>query len=354
MSNDEPVIAKPKPYLVPVKQGNRYAWCACGRSKAQPFCDGSHSNTVFKPVLFTAAKTEDILLCGCKHTRSGPYCDGAHNNLQDTYEEASEAEITAMKAAKLVARNGGATGKALLDGGAYVLTPDFAAATHKGALSVLSLIAHVDGAEDLSLCRFAVTQGCSPWRQHKCSDTVLFVISGKGVVHIEDTAFEATPETGIFIRMGEAFRIEAAQDLQIVAAICPHAEAVLWSDQPTGSFDQQFPERRVSVDHTKTNVMADRFYQVLVDNRVGSTQVTQFIGEVPLSRAAFHRHLYEEAIVILSGEGMMWTENCRAPVSPGDVIYLPPRQGHSLECTSNEGMRLMGVFYPAGSPAINY
>jgi len=66
------------------------------------------------------------------------------------------------------------------------------------------------------------------------------------------------------------------------------------------------------------------------------------------------RHLYEEAMVILSGEGVIWTENRHAPVAPDDVIYLPARQGHSLESTAHEGMRLMGVFYHAGSPAINY
>ena len=96
------------------------------------------------------------------------------------------------------------------------------------------------------------------------------------------------------------------------------------------------------------------FYQELVDKKVGSNEVTQFIGEVPLSRAAMHRHLYEEAIVILHGFGRMWTGKKWAEVKLGDVIFLPHRQGHSVECTDKNGMRLMGVFYPSGSPAINY
>ncbi len=85
-----------------------------------------------------------------------------------------------------------------------------------------------------------------------------------------------------------------------------------------------------------------------------SNEVTQFIGQVPKSRAAMHRHLYEEAIVILTGEGKMWTGTKVADVKTGDVLFLPHRQGHSLECTDEDGMLLMGVFYPSGSPAINY
>jgi len=28
-----------------------YLWCTCGMSKNQPFCDGSHAKTEFKPLL---------------------------------------------------------------------------------------------------------------------------------------------------------------------------------------------------------------------------------------------------------------------------------------------------------------
>jgi quercetin dioxygenase-like cupin family protein len=64
--------------------------------------------------------------------------------------------------------------------------------------------------------------------------------------------------------------------------------------------------------------------------------------------------LYEETITVLAGEGFMWTDNSRTPVRPGDTIFLPLKQAHSLECTSEGGMRLIGLFYPSMSPAINY
>ncbi len=351
---DEPVIAAYKPALAALQEGKKYFWCTCGRSEKQPFCDGSHAGTDFKPLMFVAEKTEEVLLCACKRTRSGPYCDGAHNNLQDTYEEASADEITAMSDAKLIARDADNGGKAILDGGAYVLTPDPANAQHKGTLSWQSLIGAEDGAKHLGLVRITAAKGTAPWQSHKKSDSVLFIVSGKGTITIEDKAFTVGPETGLFVQAGERYFLHADEPMTIMAAICPQSDGAEWPDGPNGAFNTSFTERRVGVDHDKAEVMADRFFQILVDDQVGSKEITQFIGEVPLSRAAFHRHLYEEAIVILSGTGMMWTENCRAPVNPGDIIFLAKRQGHSLECTDPKGLRLMGAFYPAGSPAINY
>ena len=100
--------------------------------------------------------------------------------------------------------------------------------------------------------------------------------------------------------------------------------------------------------------MADRYFQMLVDGTVGSEVVTQFIGHIPRSKAEPHRHLYEEALIILSGKGCMWTENLKAPVAAGDVIFLPRKQVHSLEATCDEGMLVVGTIYPGDNPAINY
>ncbi len=77
----EPVIAQRSPYEVELKQGKKYAWCACGRSGTQPFCDGSHKDTGLSPIVFTAEKTETAYLCGCKRTGSRPACDGTHASL---------------------------------------------------------------------------------------------------------------------------------------------------------------------------------------------------------------------------------------------------------------------------------
>ncbi|MEM7192775.1 MAG: CDGSH iron-sulfur domain-containing protein [Pseudomonadota bacterium] len=75
---DEPERPQLNPYQVEVKEGRRYAWCTCGRSKRQPFCDGSHDGTDMLPLVFTAERTETVLLCGCKDTGDPPFCDGSH------------------------------------------------------------------------------------------------------------------------------------------------------------------------------------------------------------------------------------------------------------------------------------
>jgi CDGSH-type Zn-finger protein len=58
-----------------------YLYCQCGFNKNQPFCDGSHHGTKFKPMLFDVKGNRKIKLCRCKRTASPPYCDNSH--LQD-------------------------------------------------------------------------------------------------------------------------------------------------------------------------------------------------------------------------------------------------------------------------------
>lgn len=78
---DEPIPAQLSPYMVDVQEGKRYSWCRCGRSKNQPFCDGSHKGTDIQPLAFVAEQTETVHLCGCKSTNDAPFCDGTHNIL---------------------------------------------------------------------------------------------------------------------------------------------------------------------------------------------------------------------------------------------------------------------------------
>ncbi len=77
----EPLIAQKAPFEVQLVAGKTYAWCACGRSAKQPFCDGSHKGTGIEPVRFKAEKDGTAYLCGCKRTQNRPYCDGTHSSL---------------------------------------------------------------------------------------------------------------------------------------------------------------------------------------------------------------------------------------------------------------------------------
>ena len=73
-----PVRAADTPFAVAVEQGKDYWWCACGLSKAQPFCDGSHKSGPFTPVQYTATESKTVYFCGCKATGTVPLCDGSH------------------------------------------------------------------------------------------------------------------------------------------------------------------------------------------------------------------------------------------------------------------------------------
>ena len=76
-----PVIANHIGYCLEVKAGKRYLWCSCGRSAKQPFCDGSHKDTGFTPIMYEADKSGTVWFCGCKATKSRPLCDGTHQTL---------------------------------------------------------------------------------------------------------------------------------------------------------------------------------------------------------------------------------------------------------------------------------
>lgn len=77
----DPIPAQKAPYKTMVEAGKKYFWCACGRSKKQPFCDGSHSGTGLTPVPFTVDSTRDVFFCGCKASQRKPLCDGSHSKI---------------------------------------------------------------------------------------------------------------------------------------------------------------------------------------------------------------------------------------------------------------------------------
>jgi CDGSH-type Zn-finger protein len=76
----DPTIAQKAPYVLATKPGT-YWWCACGQSKGQPFCDGSHKGTAFSPLKVEVAAEGKVAWCGCKHSQNGAFCDGSHKRV---------------------------------------------------------------------------------------------------------------------------------------------------------------------------------------------------------------------------------------------------------------------------------
>jgi CDGSH-type Zn-finger protein len=77
---NDPVIARKSPAVQKVEKGT-YHWCACGKSRKQPFCDGSHKGTGFTPLTVEIAETKTVAWCLCKHTKTPSFCDGTHKSL---------------------------------------------------------------------------------------------------------------------------------------------------------------------------------------------------------------------------------------------------------------------------------
>src|SRR3954463_13796991 len=80
MPDPAPDIVQRRPIVQKVEPGD-YWWCACGRSKSQPFCDGSHEGTAFGPKMVTITEAKMIAWCACKHSKTPPFCDGSHSRL---------------------------------------------------------------------------------------------------------------------------------------------------------------------------------------------------------------------------------------------------------------------------------
>lgn len=77
----ELVIAQKKPYHYTATKSEKVAWCSCGKSAKQPFCDGSHKGGDFRPVILDVEEGKSYAFCGCKKSNNGPICDGTHKNL---------------------------------------------------------------------------------------------------------------------------------------------------------------------------------------------------------------------------------------------------------------------------------
>jgi CDGSH-type Zn-finger protein/mannose-6-phosphate isomerase-like protein (cupin superfamily) len=348
-----PIIANRKGYYHEVKAGKRYLWCACGRSKSQPFCDGSHAGSEFLPIVFKAERDEDVIFCGCKHTGTGPFCDGTHSNLPGGYLTDDPHSPENQKVSMVAA---GAGPIVRLDGQCYVFSTARAQLRARGAMRYCQVVTPALGALFQSQFYAEIAAGSSPVIAADERHTVLFVIDGQGDIEIGGRRFAVEPLTGVYVRPAEAYRVHtsSAARLKMFVSNGPGSEDLVLIDSMPATFESQFADRVASIDPAQRHKMAERYYQMLVNREHGSTVVTQFIGNIPLSKAEPHRHLYEEALIFLNGEGVVWTERTKTPVVAGDVLFLPRKQVHSVQCTTPGGFDIVGVIYPGDNPSINY
>jgi CDGSH-type Zn-finger protein len=77
----KPTIAAKTPIPVELEAGKTYAYCTCGLSDNQPFCNGAHKGSGFSPKVFQAEETKTAYMCRCKQTGNPGFCDGSHKKL---------------------------------------------------------------------------------------------------------------------------------------------------------------------------------------------------------------------------------------------------------------------------------
>ena len=356
-----PAVARTAPYYVELARDQVVLWCRCGLSRKQPYCDGSHAGSGFLPMRYAAGDAEEVLFCGCKQTGTPPFCDGAHNALLPAYasDDPDSESNRLVRQVEAVAE-----GKALLDGGCFVCTVGRLTWQVCDGFSWAAPVAVHDGARYQALFCVDVQPDARPILDFGAGQVALLFTDGDATLAIGGKSFTvaASPgaEVGACVLPGEAFRVvnNGRRRIRFFAAVGPigedFADLPRWPQSLPERFDDGHGLRLAPVDPLRKQEMADRFFQVLVCKDHGATSLTQFIGEIPPGKALAHRHLYEETLIVLAGEGMMWTETRKAPVSAGDVIFLPRKQLHSLQCIGDRPMLVAGVIHPGDNPSINY
>lgn len=88
----QPVVTALAPIKFPVEEGKEYYFCACGRSKNAPLCDGSHEGTGIQPIQYIAKATEDVYPCQCKRSSTMPFCDGTHRKLAEDLKKKEQCQ----------------------------------------------------------------------------------------------------------------------------------------------------------------------------------------------------------------------------------------------------------------------
>ncbi|HVD77879.1 MAG TPA: cupin domain-containing protein [Vicinamibacteria bacterium] len=227
-----------------------------------------------------------------------------------------------------------------------------------GRLKIWNRAGRRSGARAISLRVMELEAGLSPGMRTAKADEVLYVLKGQGTFYLDGWPHAAGPDTGIYVRPGTWVTIDnpGPGSLMLLSSRCPDPGNALVPAAPRtvpapGALPMSAPPL-VRVADRPSETTGDRSYRVLVDPSVGCEAVTQFVGTIPPGRSPDHFHLYEEVLCILEGRGRMWAGRSHAPIGPGSCVFLPRRQVHCVENTGSGPLRLLGVFYPAGSPAV--
>jgi quercetin dioxygenase-like cupin family protein len=186
---------------------------------------------------------------------------------------------------------------------------------------------------DLQVLRFP--SGRSEPRLLEDWQELLYVAAGTGTLHLGEASHELEPDTAALLLPGESYEIETGSALELISVRAAGGAALERKRVTMRLADR--PEQRADEQRT---------FRVLYE-----TNVTQFVGVVAPCRAPDHSHPYDEVGYILEGRGFAHIAGESTRLGPGSRFHLAPGEVHCIENSGPGPMRILGVFYPAGSPA---
>ena len=93
--------------------------------------------------------------------------------------------------------------------------------------------------------------------------------------------------------------------------------------------------------------------KIMMDPVLGSKHVAVGFTVYPVGeKGAPHLHTGEETIFILEGKAKISNAKEQQILEPGDVVYLPPDETHTMENAGEEELRFLWVYTPPGDEKI--
>jgi mannose-6-phosphate isomerase-like protein (cupin superfamily) len=227
----------------------------------------------------------------------------------------------------------------------------------RGNWTARTVISQSTGAQRITQTVSDYAPGVSPAVVNPGAEEVLYVATGVGRCRLNGFEYPLRAGTAIFVPPGVVYDMENTdtKTLRVVSSCCPEDPRRHIVDDLSPAQSGQPPHLLVHED-LREDIRAgqDRLFRYLVYTDLGCKQITQFAGWIPPSKAPVHHHTYEESIFILEGRGIVHTDDESYEFSAGSSIYFPIGVRHCVENPGTSTIKLLGAFYPSGSPGEAY
>ena len=245
----------------------------------------------------------------------------------------------------------------ILAGGCRVYSAEDGQFSTIGNWTARAVISQNSGAQRITQTVSGYTPGLSPAVVNPRAEEVLYVASGEGKCRVNGFEYTLRPGVAIFVPPAAVYNIEntGAKTMRIVSSCCPEDPQRHIVVGPLPKASGKPPQLLIREDlREDIRVGQDRLFRYLVYTDLGCKQITQFAGWISPSRAPVHYHTYEEVIFILEGHGLVHTDEASCEFGAGSSIYFPIGVRHCVENPGTSTIKLLGAFYPSGSPGEAY